>query len=48
MLTQPQRDALEHVARAFGWDRRPLEDVAMIAWAAFHYYVVRLGRAHGD
>ena len=42
MLNDAQKDALEKVAHAFGWDLMALPDVALMAWAAFHYYVIRL------
>lgn len=44
-MTQDQEMALEVVARAFGWDKRPLREMALIAWSAFHYYA---RRAHGE
>jgi hypothetical protein len=48
VLSKEQKSALDVVAQAFGWDRMSLYDVALLAWCAFQYYVVRLGRAHGD
>jgi len=48
MLTQAQKDALEVFAKAFGWDRRPIEEMQIIMWAAFHYYVMRLRSHHGE
>lgn len=42
-LSKPQKDALKVLAHAFGWDRRPIKEVQIIMWAAFHYYVIRLG-----
>lgn len=44
MLTAEQKGALEVVAKAFGWDRMPLEDLALMMWASFHYYVRRLNQ----
>ncbi len=44
MLTDEQSTALEHVAKVFGWDKMPLDQVRLILWCAFHYYARRFGR----
>lgn len=44
MLTKAQTAALNEVAKAFGWGQRPLKEMELIMWAAFHYYVTRLPR----
>lgn len=44
MLSDAQKAALEAVAKAFGWDRLTLDQVRLVAWSAFHYYVERLKR----
>lgn len=42
MLTNGQRDALEKVVQAFGWDRMTVDQLGLMLWAAFHYYIRRL------
>lgn len=42
MLTAEQEDALAKVARAFGWDKWSVNEVGLLLWCAFHYYVRRL------
>ncbi len=42
ILTKDQNDALQVVAKAFGWDRMSLDQIRLLAWSAFHYYVQRL------
>lgn len=42
MLTVEQQSALEKVAKAFGWDRMAIDDLRLLMWSAFHYYVRRL------
>lgn len=44
MLTNEQRAALEHVAKSFGWDRMPTDQLHVILWCAFHYCVLRVKR----
>lgn len=41
-LSDDQQKALHIVAAAFGWDRMSLDKLGLIAWAAFHYYTMRL------
>src|SRR6266850_97212 len=36
MLTEDQKAALRVVAKAFGWDRMTLDQLRLLAWAAFH------------
>ena len=44
MLTNEQRAALEQVAKSFGWDGMPTEQVRVILWCAFHYFALRVKR----
>jgi hypothetical protein len=44
MLTSEQRAALEQVAKLFGWDKMPTEQVGVIMWCAFHYFASRVKR----
>ncbi len=41
-MSEEQKRALEAVARAFGWHKRSLDEMGLILWCAFHYYVQRL------
>jgi hypothetical protein len=42
MLTEEQRRALQSVAVSFGWNKLSLNQVKLLAWCAFHYYVERM------
>jgi hypothetical protein len=42
VLSREQIDALHVVARHFGWEERATGEMGTIAWAAFHYYFLRL------
>ena len=43
-LTDEQHAALERVAKSFGWDKMPTEQVGVIMWCAFHYFALRVNR----
>jgi hypothetical protein len=42
MITDAQNRALDQVAKAFGWDKWTIDELRLLMWAAFHYYVRRL------
>lgn len=41
-LSQEQERALHQVAVSLGWDKRSEDYLRLLAWAAFHYYAMRL------
>jgi hypothetical protein len=47
-MTREQRRAVEVVAAAFGWDRMAAEDLGLLLWALFRYYVLRLADKAGS
>lgn len=42
MLTPAHHDALEKLAKAYEWDRMPIDDLGVLLWSLFQYYVRRL------
>ena len=42
--TEDQRAGIVKVAKAYGWDRKTNEELGLILWALFHYYVMRRPR----
>jgi hypothetical protein len=43
-MTKEQQQALDVVAKHFGWDKLSMREVELLAWAAFHYLVMRLNQ----
>lgn len=41
-LNAEQQDAILRVAEAFGWDQLSADQIRLLAWSAFHYYVRRM------
>jgi len=42
MLTKEQENALDVVAQSFGWHTMTTNEIRLMMWCAFHYYVRRL------
>lgn len=42
MLTAAHQSALEKLAKAEAWDRMPIDDLGVLLWALFQYYIRRL------
>lgn len=39
MITPTQHAAIQKVAEAFGWDKMSDDDLFLLVWSAFHYWV---------
>lgn len=42
MLSTAHHDAIENLAKAYEWDRMPIDDLGVLLWSLFQYYVRRL------
>lgn len=42
MLSKDHRDAIEKLAKAQHWDQYGIDDLGVLLWGLFHYYVRRL------
>ncbi len=44
MLSPAHQSALEKLAKREGWEDMSLDDLGVLLWCLFHYYVGRLKR----
>lgn len=42
MLSPAHQSALQKLAERESWDRMPIDDLGVLLWALFQYYVGRL------
>ena len=42
-MSKEQERAVDLVAKAFGWDALPTQELGLLLWALFRYYAKRAG-----